>query len=134
MIWTLLIYGVLVLTVVAGMMIMSHMLGEKHQEAATNEVFESGIEITEEARLRMPVHFYIIAIFFVIFDLEAVFIISWAVAFKEVGWAGYWGAVFFIGILLVMLVYEWRIGALDFGPNGKKILEAYKKLKKTSHE
>ena len=67
--------------------------------------------------------------FFVIFDLEAVFIISWAVAFKELGWVGYWGIVIFIGMLLAALVYEWRIGAFDFGPKGKHIIKAYKKLK-----
>ena len=113
------------------MIFISYFLGQKHREKATGEVFESGIEITGEARLRFPVHFYIIAMFFVIFDLEAVFIISWAVAFKEVGWMGYWGIVTFIGILLAVLVYEWRIGALDFGPKGNEIIEAYRKLKKS---
>jgi NADH-quinone oxidoreductase subunit A len=128
-IWPLLIYGLLTLLVIALMMFMSYILGQRHKEKATGEVYESGIEITGEARLRFPIHFYIIAMFFVIFDLEAVFIISWAVAFKELGWVGYWGIVIFIGMLLAALVYEWRIGAFDFGPKGKHIIKAYKKLK-----
>jgi NADH-quinone oxidoreductase subunit A len=65
---------------------------------------------------------------FVIFDVEAVFIVLWALAFKNLGWAGYFGICVFIGLLLVVLIYEWAIGALDFGPNGKKILKAYRKL------
>ena len=129
--WPILIYGSLALLITLFMIFISYFLGQRHREKATNEVFESGIEITGQARLRFPVHFYIIAMFFVIFDLEAVFIISWAVAFKELGWAGYWGIIIFIGMLLAVLVYEWRIGALDFGPKGKKIIEAYQKLKKS---
>lgn len=132
MILPIFIYSLLVFMIIAMMMVLAHILGEKHQEKATGEVFESGIEITGEARLRFPVHFYMLAMFFVIFDLEAVFVISWAVAFNEVGWAGYWGMAIFVGILLVVLVYEWRTGALDFGPKGKKIIEAYKKLKKSN--
>jgi len=131
LLWPIILYSTLALLVVLSMIVISYFLGQKHHEKATGEVFESGIEITGEARLRFPVHFYIIAMFFVIFDLEAVFIISWAVAFKEVGWMGYWGIVTFIGILLAVLVYEWRIGALDFGPKGNQIIEAYKKLKKS---
>jgi NADH-quinone oxidoreductase subunit A len=71
--------------------------------------------------------------FFVIFDLEAVFIISWAIAIRAVGWGGYIGILIFIGVLVAVLIYEWRIGALDFGPNGRKILKAYYKKNKTSY-
>jgi NADH-quinone oxidoreductase subunit A len=62
--------------------------------------------------------------FFVIFDLEAAFLIAWAVAFNELGWEGYIAASVFIFILFVVLIYEWRIGALDFGLSGKKLLKA----------
>ncbi|MDB5260834.1 MAG: NADH-quinone oxidoreductase subunit [Adhaeribacter sp.] len=65
---------------------------------------------------------------FVIFDVETVFILSWAIAFQELGWYGYFGVLTFIFILVVVLIYEWRNGALDFGPDGKKILQAYKKI------
>lgn len=106
------------------------MLGERHKDRATGEAYESGILSTGSARLRFPSQFYLIAMLFVIFDIETVFIISWAIAFEELGWAGYIAVGVFIFILLVVLIYEWRNGALDFGPDGKKILRAYKKLRK----
>ena len=65
---------------------------------------------------------------FVIFDVETIFIVSWAIAFEELGWYGYIGVLVFIGLLVVVLIYEWRNGALDFGPDGKKILRAYRKI------
>lgn len=74
--------------------------------------------------MRYSSHFYMIAMFFVIFDLDAAFIITYAIAFKELGWAGYLGISVFIAVLIAVLVYEWKIGALNFGPDGQKILKA----------
>ena len=125
--WPFLVYGLAVLGLVIVMIGLSYLLGERHKEKATGEIYESGIMTTGDARLRFSVHFYVVAMFFVIFDLEAMFIVSWAIAFREVGWAGYIGVLIFIGILLVVLIYEWRIGALDFAASGKKILKKYKK-------
>jgi hypothetical protein len=65
---------------------------------------------------------------FVIFDVETIFIVAWAIAFQELGWYGYIGVMVFVILLFVVLIYEWRNGALDFGPDGKKILKAYRKL------
>lgn len=110
------------------MIILSHLLGERHKEPATGEPYESGIVPTGSAHIRFSAHFYIVAMFFVIFDLEAVFIFAWTISVKDVGWAGYIGVLVFIGILVAVLIYEWRNGALDFGPSGNKILAAYKKL------
>jgi NADH-quinone oxidoreductase subunit A len=64
---------------------------------------------------------------FVIFDVETIFIFSWAIAFNELGWFGYLGVSIFVILLFVVLIYEWRNGALDFGPDGKKILKGYRK-------
>jgi NADH-quinone oxidoreductase subunit A len=69
-----------------------------------------------------------IAMLFVIFDVETIFIFTWAIAFRELGWLGFAGVVTFILLLVIVLIYEWRMGALDFGPDGKKILKAYKKI------
>jgi NADH-quinone oxidoreductase subunit A len=113
--WPLILYFALVFVVVAVMLGLSYILGERHSEKATNEPYESGMPLTGSARLRFDVKFYMIAIFFVLFDLETVFLFAWAVAFREVGWLGYAEAVVFVGILLVALVYLWRIGALDWG-------------------
>ena len=121
--WPFLIYAGIVLVIVSVMITLSWVLGERHKEKLTNVPYESGIPPTGNARLRFSSHFYLIAIFFVIFDLDAVFILAWAVSFRELGLAGYLGILVFIGILLAVLVYEIGIGSLDFGPQGKKILK-----------
>lgn len=121
--WPFLVYALSVLLVVAVMIGLSHILGERHNEKLTGEPYESGIPPTGNARLRFSSHFYLIAIFFVIFDLDAVFILAWAISFRELGVAGYLGIMIFIGILLAVLVYEIGIKALDFGPKGKLIIK-----------
>lgn len=124
LLWPLLVYFGLVLVIVLGMLGFSYILGQRHQDRATAEPFESGIAPTGSARLRFSANFYLIAILFVIFDLEAVFIFAWAIAFRELGWPGYAGVLFFIAILVAALIYEWRLGALDFAarpPAGRKL-------------
>jgi len=113
--WPLLLYFGAVIVVVGGMLGLSYILGQRHQDQATGEPYESGIISTGSARLRLSAKFYLVAMLFVIFDLEVVFIVAWAIAFRQVGWAGYIGAVVFIGILMAALIYEWRLGALDWG-------------------
>jgi NADH-quinone oxidoreductase subunit A len=115
----LLVYFGLVLVIVLGMLGFSHILGQRHSDRATSEPFESGIVPTGSARLRFSANFYLIAILFVIFDLEAVFIFAWAIAFRDLGWPGYVGVLVFIGILVAALIYEWRLGALDFAARAR---------------
>ena len=115
------IYASMVVILVAAILVLSHILGERHKQPATGEPYESGILATGSSRLRISVKYYLLAMFFVIFDLEAAFIFAWAVAFKELGWAGYIEVLVFIGVLLAALIYLWRIGALDWGPKGRKI-------------
>jgi NADH-quinone oxidoreductase subunit A len=117
---------------VFAMLGLSHLLGQRHKERATDEPYEGGILSTGSARMRFSSQFYMIAMLFVIFDVETIFIVSWAIAFKELGWYGFVGVLIFIILLVVVLIYEWRNGALDFGPDGKKILKAYKKLQNKS--
>jgi NADH-quinone oxidoreductase subunit A len=119
--WPLLVYIVLALGLAAAIVAISFPLGERHRERATGQPYESGMPPTGTARLRFGVKFYLIAMFFVIFDLEAVFLFSWAIAFRQVGWKGYIEALVFVGVLLAALVYLWRIGALDWGPRGRRI-------------
>lgn len=115
-IWPLVAYFFLVLTLVVGVMALSYIVGERHRPKATDEPFESGIVTVDLARLRLSAKFYLVAVFFVIFDVEAVFLFAWAVAFRELGWPGYIEAVIFIAILGAALAYLWRLGALDWGP------------------
>ncbi len=126
--WPLVVYSGSVIFLIVIIFILSHVLGERHEERLTHEIYESGMAPTGSSRIRFPVYFYLIAMFFVIFDLETVFIVSWAVAFKELSWAGYIFIVLFIIELGIALFYIWKMGALDFGPDGKKILAAYHKI------
>jgi NADH-quinone oxidoreductase subunit A len=110
------IYFAAVIFVVAVMMGGSYVLGQRRRDRATAEQFESGIVPAGDtnAQLRFSVDFYLVAIFFVIFDLEAVFIFGWAIAFRESGWPGFIEIVIFISVLVAGLVYLWLIGALDW--------------------
>ena len=119
-IWPLVAYFLLVIALIAGVLILSHLTGERHRAGAANEPFEGGIVTVDLARLRLSAKFYLIAMFFVIFDVEAVFLFAWAVAFRELGWAGYIEAAIFIGVLVAALAYLWRLGALDWGSSGHR--------------
>src|SRR6185437_3390311 len=114
--WALGIYFVVVLLLVVAMLVVSYLLGQRHNENATGSPYESGILSEGSAHVRLSARFYLIAMFFVVFDLEAVFIYSWAVAATELGWAGYGEIVIFIGVLLVALAYLWKLGSLDWNP------------------
>ena len=74
--------------------------------------------------MRLSTKFYLVALIFVLFDLEAVFIFAWAIAVPELGWTGYYGMLVFVGLLVVGLVYEWRQGALDWGRSLQATLRA----------
>jgi NADH-quinone oxidoreductase subunit A len=130
--WPFLAFAFITISLIGIMIGLSWVLGERHIEKTTDEPYESGIPPTGDARLRFSSGFYIIAMFFVIFDLDAAFIMLWAVSFRELGVAGYIGISVFIGLLAVLLVYELSIGALDFGPNGKKILRYKSSFKEDS--
>lgn len=108
------IYVTLVLGLVGCMLGLSYVLGQRHRDHSTDSPYESGIVSEGSARVRLSAKFYLVAMFFVIFDLEAVFIFAWAVAVRETGWAGYAVASGFILLLLVTLGYLWRVGALEW--------------------
>jgi NADH-quinone oxidoreductase subunit A len=114
--WPMGLFLVLAVLVVAGMLVVSAVLGQRHSGGAMGEIYESGVVSTGSARMRFSAKFYLMAMFFVLFDLEAAFIYAYAVAFPELGWAGYVEIVIFIFILGAALFYLWRIGALEWGP------------------
>ncbi len=116
-------FGVFLLGIVVmcGLMLgVSYFLGGRYRGRAKNEPFESGIVSVGGARIRLSAKFYLTAMFFVIFDVEALFLYAWAVSVREVGWAGFIEATIFITVLLVGLVYIWRIGALDWAPEARR--------------
>ena len=114
MLWPLLVYFALVILTAAGMLAASYVLGQRHHDRATGTPYESGIVPEGTARVRLSAKFYLIAMFFVIFDIEAVFVFTWAVVAREAGWTGFWEILIFIAILAATLVYLWRIRALDW--------------------
>lgn len=120
------VYFAAVIGTVGFMIGASYVLGQRRRDRATGEQFESGVVPAggTDSQMRFPVHFYLIAIFFVIFDLEAVFIFAWAIAFKESGWAGFVEILIFILILVAALIYLWRIGALDWRTRRQKLQES----------
>ena len=112
--WPFGLYFVLVIGLVGVMLGLSYILGQRHDERATGEPYEGGIASEGSAHVRFSLKFYLTAMFFVIFDLESVFIFSWAIAGRELGWSGYFEVLIFIAILVVTLAYLWRLGALDW--------------------
>ena len=114
MIWPLVAYFALVVFLVVAVLFVSYLLGQRHSEPATGEPYEGGIVSEGSARVRVSVRYYLVAMFFVVFDLEAVFLFAWAGAARELGWAGYCEVVVFVGVLVAALVYLWRVGALDW--------------------
>ena len=123
--WPLLAYFAAVVAVVGAMMGLSHLLGERTRKPAKAmlEPFESGIVAAGSSRLRFSVPFYLIAIFFVIFDIESVFIFAWAIAFRESGWAGFIEILVFIVVLVAALAYLWLAGALDWRTARQKAVD-----------
>jgi len=111
--WPLGVYFALAIVVVASMLVLSHLLGECRTGRKNNDPYESGIVSTGTARVRFSADFYLIAILFVVFDLESVFVIAWAAAARELGWAAYIHICIFIGILFASWAYLWRQRALD---------------------
>jgi NADH-quinone oxidoreductase subunit A len=97
------------------LLVLARLLGQHTSSVQKSQPYESAVLPTGEARLREPVPFYLVAIFFIVFDVEAVFIVSWAVAYDLLGWAGFWQISFFIVILFLGLVYLWKMGGLEWG-------------------
>ncbi|EED34519.1 NADH dehydrogenase i chain a [Luminiphilus syltensis NOR5-1B] len=113
--WPFVVYAFGVLVLVATMLLLSWILGQRRANDATNMPFESGVVPVGTSQVQMSVEFYLVAILFVIFDLETVFILAWAVAFFELGWFGFVAVSLFILILVVALIYELSTGALNWG-------------------
>lgn len=123
LLWPLVLYAAAVVLLVAAVLGISYVLGQHHRERTTDRPYESGSPTTGSARLRFPVSFYMVALFFVVFDVESIYLFAWAVAWRRVGWTGYVEVLIFVGILLTALLYLWRLGALDWGTTGRRKLE-----------
>ncbi len=116
--WAIGLFVAAVIGLCAFMLGVSALLGGRSQGRSKALPFESGIIGTGSVRQRFSIQFYLVAMLFVIFDIEAMFLFAWAVSVREVGWNGFWGAAVFIVVLLAGLVYDRRAGALDWAPQG----------------
>lgn len=122
--WGFAVFLLGVFALIGLMLGVSSLLGSKAWGRSKNDPFESGMLPTGTARLRFSAKFYLVAMLFVIFDVEALFLFAWAVSVRESGWAGLIEATIFIAILLAGLVYLWRIGALDWAPEARRNRQA----------
>jgi len=109
------VYFVVVVALIGLLMLVTHLSGERHFELGTGTPYESGVPITGSARLRLSADFYLVAMFFVIFDISAVYLFAWAVSARELGWPGYAAALVFMAETAAGLAYLWRKGAFDWG-------------------
>jgi len=94
--------------------VLGYILGPNRPDAAKNSAFECGFEAFEDARMKFDVRYYLVAILFILFDLEIAFLFPWAVALKDVGLVGFWSVMIFLGLLTVGFAYEWNKGSLDW--------------------
>ena len=94
--------------------LLGYILGPNKPDAEKNSPYECGFEAFEDARMKFDVRYYLVAILFILFDLEIAFLFPWAVALQDVGAVGFWSVVVFLGILVVGFAYEWKKGALDW--------------------
>jgi NADH-quinone oxidoreductase subunit A len=118
--WPLGVYFGAALALAAFMIVSSYLLGERRTNREKREPYESGIVPTGSAWIHFDVKYYLIAMFFVIFDVETMFIYAWAVALNETGWRGFAEMAVFIGLVLAALAYLWRTGALDWATSGAR--------------
>ncbi len=113
--WDMAVYGLIVLVLIMVILFLTSWLGERKPTTEKLAPYECGILPTGDARFPYPAPFYLVAIFFLVFDVESAFIFSWAIAFDRLGWVGWLQISFFITILLISLVYLWRKGGLEWG-------------------
>ena len=94
--------------------VLGFLLGPRKPDTAKNSPYECGFEAFEDARMKFDVRYYLVAILFILFDLEIAFLFPWAVVLQDIGWFGFIAMVIFLGILVVGFVYEWKKGALEW--------------------
>ncbi len=95
-------------------MVAGRLLGPHHPDSAKLSPYECGFEAFEDARMKFDVRYYLVAILFILFDLEIAFLFPWAAVSRELGWFGYVAMMIFLAILIVGFIYEWKKGALEW--------------------
>lgn len=96
------------------MLAIGYLLGPRRPDAEKQSPYECGFEAFEDARMKFDVRYYLVAILFIIFDLEIAFLFPWGVVLDTIGWPGFWAMMIFLGLLTVGFLYEWKKGALEW--------------------
>ena len=109
-----LIFLVLGLILGAVLFTLGYVLGPNRPDAEKQAPYECGFDAFDDARMQFDVRYYLIAILFIIFDLEIAFFFPWAVALREIGMVGFWAMMLFLAVLVIGFIYEWRKGALEW--------------------
>ncbi|MGO2387229.1 MULTISPECIES: NADH-quinone oxidoreductase subunit A [unclassified Psychrobacter] len=117
--WSAIAFILAAIGLVVFMLVVPRLLGGRSQGSQKEEVFEAGVVGSGNARIRLSAKFYLVAIFFVIFDLEALYLYAYAVSVREAGWLGFAAAGTFITILIIGLIYELSLGAMNWAPADK---------------
>ena len=102
------------LFIASALMIAPFLIAVRNPDPEKVSAYECGFEAFDDARMKFDVRFYLVAILFIIFDLEIAFLFPWAVAFGDAGLYGFWAVMIFLGILTIGFIYEWRKGALEW--------------------
>lgn len=109
-----LVFIIIALIVSCAAIGLSFVVGKQKPDANKNSAYECGFDAFDDARSRFDVRFYLVAILFIIFDLEIAFLFPWAISLGEIGLFGFWSMMVFLGVLTVGFIYEWNKGALDW--------------------
>ena len=117
--WSAIAFILAAIGLVVFMLVVPRLLGGRSQGSQKEEIFEAGVVGSGNARIRLSAKFYLVAIFFVIFDLEALYLYAYAVSVREAGWLGFAAAGTFITILIIGLIYELSLGAMNWAPADK---------------
>lgn len=113
-VWPFFFFFCCVVIIAAAMITVSFFLGQRHKGRVTGEPYESGMPLTPSPALRFDVKYYLVAMFFVIFDAEALFMLTWVISVRELGMTGYIEFLVFVFILMIALAYLWKRGSLDW--------------------
>ena len=97
-----------------GFIVINYLFSPKNPDPEKLSAYECGFEAFDDSRMEFDVRFYLVAILFIIFDLEIAFLFPWAISLGKIGALGFWSMIIFLGILTVGFIYEWKKGALDW--------------------
>ncbi|KPB01627.1 NADH-quinone oxidoreductase subunit A [Ahrensia marina] len=108
------IFLVVCIGIAAALLIAPFLVAYRNPDPEKLSAYECGFNAFDDARMKFDVRFYLVAILFIIFDLEVAFLFPWAVSFGEMGMFGFWSMMVFLGILTIGFIYEWKKGALEW--------------------